>query len=156
DLVAFHRRLQRADRIDFADDDAAALAAQRLRRTLADLAETGDERDLAAHHDVAGAADAVGQRMPASIAVVELPLGHRVIDVDGREHQLAGVLHLIETMHAGRRFLADPDHLRGEALPAPLVLGDRLANQVEDHAPLFRIALRLESRHLARLLEFHA
>ena len=39
DLVAFHRRLQRADRIDFGDDDAAALAAQRLRAALADLAE---------------------------------------------------------------------------------------------------------------------
>ena len=37
DLEAFHRRLQRADRIDLGDDHAAALAAQRLRAALARL-----------------------------------------------------------------------------------------------------------------------
>jgi len=42
-LVALHRRLQRADRIDLGDDHAATLPAQRLGAALADLAE-------AAHH----------------------------------------------------------------------------------------------------------
>ena len=37
-LVAFHRRLKRADRIDLGDDDARALAAERLRAALADIA----------------------------------------------------------------------------------------------------------------------
>jgi hypothetical protein len=55
DLEAFHRRLQRADRIDLGDDHAAALAAQRLRAALADLAVAEDHRDLAAEHHVGGA-----------------------------------------------------------------------------------------------------
>src|SRR3546814_19958771 len=39
DLIAFHRRLQGADRIDLGDHDAAAGVAQGSGRTLADIAE---------------------------------------------------------------------------------------------------------------------
>ena len=60
DLVALHRRLQRADGVDLGDDHAGALAAQRLRAALADLAEAADHGDLAAEHDVGGAVEAVG------------------------------------------------------------------------------------------------
>ena len=52
DLVAVHRRLQRADRIDLGDDHARALAAQRLRAALADVAVAADDRDLAADQHV--------------------------------------------------------------------------------------------------------
>ena len=50
DLVALHRRLQRADRVDLGDDDARALAAQRLGAALADVAVAADDGDLAADH----------------------------------------------------------------------------------------------------------
>ena len=46
DLVALHRRLQRADRVDLGDDHAGALAAQRLGAALADLAVAADEATL--------------------------------------------------------------------------------------------------------------
>src|SRR5580692_9280019 len=46
-LVAVHRRLQRADRVDLGDDDPRALAAQRLGAALADVAVTAHHRDLA-------------------------------------------------------------------------------------------------------------
>ena len=92
DLVALHRRLQRADRIDLGDDDAAALAAQRLGAALADLAEAAHDRDLAAEHHVGGADETVGQRVPAAVDVVELALRDRVVDVDRREQQLARLL----------------------------------------------------------------
>ena len=48
DLEAVHRRLQRADGVDLAHDDARALAAERLGCALADVAVAGDEHDLAA------------------------------------------------------------------------------------------------------------
>ena len=128
DLVAFHRRLQRADRIDLGDDDAAALAAQRLRAALADFAEAEDDRDLAAEHHVGRAREAVGQRVAAAVDVVELALGHRVVDVDGGEEQRARFHHLIEAVHAGRRLLADAADRRREARPARLVLRDRRAD----------------------------
>ena len=52
DLVALHRGLERADRVDLGDDDAGALGAQRLGRALADVAEAADDADLAGEHHV--------------------------------------------------------------------------------------------------------
>ena len=118
DLVAFHRRLQRADRIDLGDDHAAALAAERLGAALADFAEAEHHGDLAAEHDVGGAVQAVDQRVAAAVDVVELALGDRVVDVDRREQQRAGFHHLVEAMHAGRRLLADAAQIRGDVGPA--------------------------------------
>ena len=54
DLEALHRRLQRADRVDLGDDDAGALAPERLGAALADVAVAADHGDLAAEHHVGG------------------------------------------------------------------------------------------------------
>ena len=72
DLEAVHRRLQRADRVDLGDDDARALAAQRLDAALADVAVAADDRELAGDHHVGAAVDAVDERVPAAVLVVEL------------------------------------------------------------------------------------
>ena len=61
DLVALHRGLQGADRVDLGDDDAGALAGERLGAALADVAVAADDRDLAADQDVGGAVQAVDQ-----------------------------------------------------------------------------------------------
>ena len=66
DLVALHRRLQRADRVDLGDHHARALPAQRLRAALADVAEAADHGDLAADHHVGRAVDAVDQASAGS------------------------------------------------------------------------------------------
>ena len=60
-LVALHRRLQRADRIDLGDDDTRALAAQRLRAALADVAVPADDGDLPREHHVGRATDSVDE-----------------------------------------------------------------------------------------------
>ena len=88
-------------------DDAAALAAQRLRAALADFAVAEHDGELAAEHDVGRARQPVGQRVAAAVDVVELALRHRVVDVDRREQQRAGLHHLVEPMHAGRRLFGD-------------------------------------------------
>src|SRR3954467_12653092 len=69
-LVALHRRLQRADRVDLGDDDPRALAAERLRAALADVAVAEDDGDLAADHHVGRTVDAVDQRAPPALDVV--------------------------------------------------------------------------------------
>ncbi len=74
-------------------DHARALAAQRLRASLADLAVAEHDRDFSAEHHVGRARDAVGQRVAAAIDVVELALRDRVVDVDRREQQRAGLHH---------------------------------------------------------------
>src|SRR5262249_29599622 len=82
DLVAVHGRLQGADRVDLGDEHAAAGLAQRGGRALADVAVAGDHGDLAGHHNVGAAADAVDQAFAATVQIVELGFRHAVVDVD--------------------------------------------------------------------------
>ena len=110
-------------------------------RALAHVAVAEHDRDLAAHQDVGGAVDAVDQRVPGAVLVVELALGHRVVDVDGREQQLAGLGELVEPVHTGGGLLGDAL----DALAHPRVLRrvgrDRGAQQVEDDAVLLGVVL---------------
>ena len=48
--------------------------------------------------------------MPATVEVVELALGDRVVDVDGREEQQAHFSHLVQSVHSGGGLFRDaPD-----------------------------------------------
>src|SRR6266513_2851699 len=51
-FVAFHRGLQRIDRIDLRNDDARALTTERLRTTFADVAITTNYRHFPCNHDI--------------------------------------------------------------------------------------------------------
>ncbi len=154
-LVAFHRRLQGADRIDLGDDDASALAAKGLDASFADVAVAADDGYFAADHHVGGAEDAVDQRMPAAIQVVELALGDAVIDVDGGEEQRAGLLHFVETMHAGGGLFADALHVLGDFGPALGRFTDGLGEQFEDDLEFFVIG-RVGRRYFAGLFKLDA
>ena len=59
-------------------------------------------------------------------------------------------------MDAGRRFFADAADRRRDPRVARLVFRHRLANRLEDDAPLFGILVRVERRNLPRLLELDA
>ena len=65
--VALHRRLQRADRVNFSDPHIRAEAAQRLRAAFADIAVAEHQCDLAGDHHIGGALDAVHQRFAAAV-----------------------------------------------------------------------------------------
>ncbi len=151
DFVAFHRGLQRTDRIDLRHHDAAAGLAQRRGRAFADVAEARDHRDLAGHHHVGAAADAVDQRLAAAVEIVELRLGDAVVDVDRREQQRAFFLHLVEPVHAGGRLLRDAlDRFRDLAEPAFRFVLQRLLEQRE-HDFLFLDARLVEERRVTVL-----
>src|SRR4029453_2735777 len=96
-----------ANRIDFGHDDTATLTAQRLRAALADFAVAEHDRHFSAKHDVGGTCQTIWQRVPATVDVVELALGHRIVDVDGGEEQRAGFHHLIQPVDTSGRLLAD-------------------------------------------------
>ena len=136
DLVAVHRRLQRRDRVDLADDHAGALAAQRIRGALADVAVTRDEGGLAADQHVGGPVQAVDERVADAVPVVELALRDGVVHVDRREEQLAVAVELVEAVHAGGGLLGDAADVGGDALPALRVAVHRAAEHVEHRAPL--------------------
>ena len=148
DLVAVHRRLQRADRVDLGDDDPGALASQRLGAALAHVAVAGHDGDLAADEDVGRAVEAVEEAVTASVLVVELALGHRVVDVDGREEQLAGLGQLVEPVHAGRGLLGDALDLGGHRGPLLRVLGECAADERLEDGELLAVLLG-GGRHLA-------
>ena len=105
DLVALHRCLQRAYRVYLSDDDSRSEAPHALCTALADVAVATDADDLAGYHDVRAPLDAVRKALTTAIQVVELALRHRVVDVDGREQQLALLHHLVESVHSRRRLL---------------------------------------------------
>src|SRR5690606_24469972 len=100
---------KRDDGIDLGDDDARAHAAKRLRAAFADIAIAGHDRDLARDHDARRALDAVDERFTTAIQVVELRLGDRVVDVDGRDLERALLVHLVEAVNARRRLFGQAD-----------------------------------------------
>ena len=83
DFVAFHNRLQSANRVDLSYDHAAALALKRLAAALAHVTETANDSNFTCEHDVAGAIESVDERVAATVEVVKLALGNRVVHVDG-------------------------------------------------------------------------
>ena len=154
-LEAFHRGLEGVDRVDLSDDDACAVSPQRVGGTLADITVTADDGHLAGEHDVGGALDAVRKRLAAAVEVVELGLGDRVVHVDGGHEQGAGLLHLVQAVHAGRRLLGDAAPLLDHPGPdAGLLLGEA-AEQGLDHGNLVAVVLALIGP-LGALLEFIA
>ena len=85
-LKPFHRALERVDRVDFGDNHASTKALEREGGALAHVAIAGHESALAGDHDIGGALQTVGQRLAATVEVVELRLGHGVVHVD-RGHE---------------------------------------------------------------------
>lgn len=67
DLVALNGGLEGVDGVDFGHQDPRTHAVESLRTTLANISITSDDSDLACHHDVRRALDAV--RGEVSIAI---------------------------------------------------------------------------------------
>ena len=136
DLEALHARLQGADGVDLRNVDDGALGTHGHGATFADVAVAADKGLLAGEHDVSGAHDAVGEGVLAAVQVVELGLGDAVVDVDGGEHEFAGLLHLVETVDAGGGLLRDALDAGGHVAPLTLVLGDLAGEEREDDLEL--------------------
>lgn len=111
DLEARDGGLESVDGVNLSDEDAGTHGVEGLGTTLANVTETGDDGNLACNHDVGGTLDAVDERLAAAVEVVELALGHAVVDVDGRHQQtvlLALVLeHLVEVVDTGSGLFGD-------------------------------------------------
>lgn len=106
-LEARHGSLESIDGIDLGDDDTSTHAAERLGTALANITEAGNHCDLAGDHDIGRTLNTVNQGLPATVVVIELGLGDRVIDVDGGHQQLALLQHAIEVMNTGGSLLGN-------------------------------------------------
>ena len=89
--------------------------------------------------------------MPDAVLVVELALGDRVVDVDRREQQVAGLRELVEPVDAGRRLLGDAPDSGGDARPLLRVVGEALAQQLLEHAELLGVLLDRRGHLAGRL-----
>ena len=133
DFVAFHGGLKGVDGIDLGDQYSGAESAQSLGASLADVPVSGDAGDLTGDHDVGSALDAVDERLPAAVEVVELGLGDRVVDVDGGDLELALLVELVQVVDSGGGLL-------GTSLDAGQEVGvlgvdevGQISSIIEDH-----------------------
>ena len=154
DFVAFHGGLECANRVDFGDDHAGALTAQGLCAALTHVAVAAHDCNLACHHHVGGAVDAVDEGVAAAIEIVELGLGHGIVHVDCRELEAAGLGHLVKAMHAGSGFFGNAAESFASAGPLLRVLLENLFAGGEEHAPFFAVGCGVEFGYLAGVFEF--
>ena len=94
-LVTFHRRLQSTNWVDFCNNHTCTLSAERLCATFTNVAIAADNGNLASQHHVGGTHNAVGERVAATIQVVEFRFCNRVVHVDGWERKNALFCHLV-------------------------------------------------------------
>ena len=151
-LVALHDGLEGADGVHLGDDHAGALAPQRLGAALAHVAEAADHGCLPTDHHVGAPVDAVDERVPDAVEVVELGLGDRIVDVDGREQQLARLQHLVEPVDSGGRLLGDAPDAGRDPGPALGIILQRGTQRGQHHQPLLRVIVGRSGDDTGRLV----
>src|SRR6056297_10363 len=147
DFETFHRGLQSVDGVDFGHDHATAITLQRVGTALADVAVTTNDGNLTSQHDVGGSLDSVSQRFAATVQVVKLRLGGRVIDVDGGNLQGPLTVKDFQAMNTGRGFFAQTADVHQQLWEAIVNHGGQVTTIVQDHVQ------RLARREVQRLLD---
>src|SRR5690554_4205167 len=141
---AVHACLHGADRVRFGDLHNHAFLAQGQGGTLAHVAVTDHQRFFARQQVVGSALDSIVQAVTTTVLVVVLGLGHRVVDVDGRDLQGAVTQHFLQAMHAGGGLFGHAVAL-GDYLRVFLMqqLG-QVAAVVQDHVRLPAVYVRTD------------
>lgn len=144
DLVALDGGLEGVDGINLGDEDAGTHAAQSAGAALADITISSNNSDLTSDHDIGGTLDTVDERLAAAVQVVELGLGDGVVDVDGRDQQLALLEHAVKVVDTSGGLLRQTE----AALELIRVLGvderGQVTTVVEDEVELLATVEGLE------------
>ena len=130
DGESLHAGLKGADGVDLGDVDDTSASTHGGGTSLADISVSADDGLLSGHHDISGTHDTIRERVLASVKVVELGLGDRVVDVDGGEEEGAGLLHGVQTVDTGGSLLRDTHASFGDL--APLVGLTSLEQTLDD------------------------
>ena len=107
DLVTGDSSLKCVDRINLSDEHPSTHRVESLSATLSDITVASDDGDLSGNHDIRGTLDTVDERLSASVQVVKLGLGDRVVDVNGRGLQTITLKHAVEVVDAGGGLFRD-------------------------------------------------
>ena len=111
---------------------AGAVRLHRPGAAFAHVAVAGNDHHFARDHHVRGPFDAVGQRLAAAVQVVEFALGHRVVDVNGGDLQLAFGVHPVEPIDTGGGLLRQAADARQQFGKLLMHHGGQVAAVVED------------------------
>merc|ERR1740130_252979 len=151
-LETFHARLQGADRVDLRDVHDRSLGLHGHGTSFADIPISTDNRLLARKHDVGRAHNSIGKRVLASVKVVELRLGHTVIDIDCWEEELFVSSHLYKPVDTGCGLLGDTNEALGVVAPSREVLWELAGEDRKNYLELLVVSCG-RIRHGSILLE---
>jgi hypothetical protein len=88
-----------------------------LGTSLTDITISTDDSFLTSNHNISGTAKTIRKRVLASVKVIELGLGDRVVDVDGREQEFAVFGHVVKSLHTSGGLLRDTHKACSTLLP---------------------------------------
>jgi len=138
-LVTGDGSLEGVDGIDLGDQDTGTHRTESHGATLSDVSETGDNGSLSGNHDIGGTLDAVDQGLTTSVKVVELGLGNGVVNVDGRNKELALLEHLVQVMDTGGGLLGDTVAVLEELGVLAVDEGSEVTTVIENEVELLAI-----------------
>lgn len=107
DLVASHGSLESIDWINLSNQDTGTHATEGLSTTLANIAESSNNSNLASNHYIGSTLDTVNEGLTATVQIVELGLGDTVVDVDGGHEELVVLEHAIQVVDTSGGLLRD-------------------------------------------------
>jgi len=87
--------LKSADWINLSDNNSGTAVLHGEGATLTNISETADDDLLTSNHDVSGSHETIWEGVLATVDVVELLLGHGVVNVDGSHEEFSLEGHLI-------------------------------------------------------------
>jgi hypothetical protein len=117
DGVTFHAGLERTDGVDLGDVDNTSVGTHGGGTSLTDISVSADDGLLSGKHDIGGTHDTIGKRVLASVKVVELGLGHRVVNIDGGEKKSSSLLHGVKTVDTSGGLLRNSVASGGNLVP---------------------------------------
>jgi hypothetical protein len=153
-LVALDSGLKGVDGVNLSNEDTGTHAAESIGTALADITVTGNNGNLAGNHDIGGTLDTIDEGLTATVQVVELGLGDRVVDVDRGNKELALLEHSVKVVDTGGGLLGDTvaalEHLRVLAVDE----SGQITTIVEDEVELLAILESVELLLQAPLVLF--
>ena len=143
-LVTLDGGLEGVDGVNLSDDDTGTHGVESLGTTLADITVTGNDSDLTSDHDIGGTLDTIDEGLTAAVKVVELGLGHTVVDVDGGDLKGVVLEHLVEVVDTGGSLLGDTEAVLEHLGVLGVDKGGKVTTVVEDEVELLAILEGLE------------
>merc|ERR1719384_1569149 len=107
-LESFHARLQSTNWVNLCNEHACTGASHGESAALPHISVAANKSALTSDHHISSPHDPIGQRVTASVNVVEFTFSDAIVNIDGREEQLAFGSHLFQSVDTSCRLLTHP------------------------------------------------